>query len=79
MPLRICIGTQEILNWVGEINENEDNSLKYNPASYSQFVNVARRSVYKSGTEFSHLVKESFAGSDLSNSYIAMLGVFWKC
>lgn len=68
----------EILNWVGEIIENEDYSIKCNPASYSHFVNVAKRGVYKLGTKFSHLVTESSAGSDLSNSFIMMPGVFWK-
>ncbi|XP_070023691.1 transportin MOS14 isoform X4 [Nicotiana sylvestris] len=60
------------------IDENQDHSLRHNPASYSQFVNGARRGLHRLGTVFSHLATESSAGSDLDDPLIALLGVFWQ-
>ncbi|XP_059294401.1 transportin MOS14 isoform X3 [Lycium ferocissimum] len=60
------------------IDENQDHSLRDNPASYSQFVNAARRSLHRLGTVFSHLSTESSAGSDLDDPLVALLGVFWQ-
>nr|XP_016462069.1 PREDICTED: uncharacterized protein LOC107785310 [Nicotiana tabacum] len=60
------------------IDENQDHSLRHNPASYSQFVNGARRGLHRLGTVFSHLVTESSTGSDLDDPLIPLLGVFWQ-
>ncbi|KAK4367317.1 hypothetical protein RND71_011109 [Anisodus tanguticus] len=60
------------------IDENQDHSLRHNPASYSQFVNAARRGLHRLGTVFSHLSTESSAGSDLDDPLVALLGVFWQ-
>lgn len=60
------------------IDENQDHSLRHNPASYSQFANAARRGLHRLGTVFSHLSTESSAGSDLDDPLVALLGVFWQ-
>ncbi|KAG5624618.1 hypothetical protein H5410_009836 [Solanum commersonii] len=60
------------------IDENQDHSLRHNPASYSQLTNAARRGLHRLGTLFSHLSTESSAGSDVDDPLVALLGVFWQ-
>ncbi|XP_055802816.1 transportin MOS14 isoform X2 [Solanum dulcamara] len=58
------------------IDENQDHSLRHNPASYSQFADAARRGLHRLGTVFSHLSTESSA--DVDDPLVALLGVFWQ-
>lgn len=60
------------------IDENQNHSLRHNPASYSQLTNAARRGLHRLGTVFSHLSTESSAGSDVDDPLVALLGVFWQ-
>ncbi|XP_039124758.1 transportin MOS14 isoform X2 [Dioscorea cayenensis subsp. rotundata] len=59
------------------IDTNSGNSLRQNPAAYTQALNSAVRGLYRMGTVFGHLGASHHADHVEDDTVLALLGVFW--
>ncbi|CAI9111638.1 OLC1v1011901C1 [Oldenlandia corymbosa var. corymbosa] len=59
------------------ISEDQDRSLRQDPAFYTQLIYSAKRGLYRMGIVFNYLATNISSGPALDDSVLVLLGVFW--
>ncbi|KAG8485174.1 hypothetical protein CXB51_021295 [Gossypium anomalum] len=63
---------------IGKLIEDDDNhSLRQNPAAYTQILGLATRGLHRMGIVFSHLEMPLLSEASADNPIIAVIRVFW--
>ncbi|KAM7277159.1 hypothetical protein ACFE04_019025 [Oxalis oulophora] len=62
---------------IGKLVGEDNNSLRQNPAAYTQILSYATRGLYRMGTVFSHLAMAMPSGTAANDPMVALLSAFW--